>query len=112
MDQVKTKNDLIKQIHEKLPVYTRKTVADIVDGLFETVKAELVAGNAVRIQQFGAFSVSYHKERAAYDPAKKARVVRPARYVPKFRYSQGVSKDVGDALACPKKPKGSKASGK
>ncbi len=88
-----TKNQIIDQIAKQTGM-TKKAVAEVVEALGNVVDNALVAGEAVQIAGFGAFTV---KEKAAYtgrNPRTNEAVEIPA----SRRVSFSASKTLKDKL--------------
>ena len=91
------KNELINTVVEKLTVahendekafkLTKKSMAEYVDVIFDTIAETMVAGDDVKIANFGNFSVVERAERAGHNPATGESMIIPATKAPKFKAS-------------------------
>lgn len=59
----------------------------LLDIFEDTVKAEVEAGNDVKMRHFGTFTAVNHKERNRYNPSTKKTELFPATVAPKFEPS-------------------------
>lgn len=76
------KNDIIDNV-AKLTL--RKVDAKkFVNAVFETIKNALISGEKVTIQNFGTFTVKFHKSKKMYDPKKNNYVLVEPRKRVKF----------------------------
>ena len=57
------KEDLIKKISEKYPMYDRKVISKFYNIMFDMIKNELLEGNDVNISNFGTFNIREKKEK-------------------------------------------------
>lgn len=56
-----TKNHLAKLVSSKIPDLPPEDSSEVIDSVFDYLKAELCAGNRVEIRGFGSFSVRKRK---------------------------------------------------
>jgi nucleoid DNA-binding protein len=80
-----TKADLVDTIHGRHGAITKAEAADIVDAIFQTVKATLADGRSVRITNFGTFEVVRRQARRGVSPASGKRIVIPPKRGLSFR---------------------------
>jgi DNA-binding protein HU-beta len=88
-----TKNELIEVIVEKTG-QNRKTVSSVVEEIFDTIAAELLAGNEIHMRGFGRFYVKDLAARTARNPQTGEVIEIAAQRKPAFK----ASKDLTTAL--------------
>jgi len=84
-----TKKKLIKNLSAKTGL-TQKQVKGVVDGVFSEIASALASGKAVRIAEFGSFSVYERKERRGRNPRTGEEIVIPARKAIRFKASKNL----------------------
>lgn len=85
------KTELIEKVRE-ITDLTKKDAAKAVDAVFETITAQLKAGDDVTINEFGKFSVVAREERT-YKAFGKETVV-PAHKTPVFTAAKALKETV------------------
>lgn len=93
-----TKADIVEALHEKVGV-SKKDAADLVELVFDTLKASLAEGNKVKISGFGNFVVRDKRARVGRNPQTGQSIEISARRVLTFRPSQVLRSEVNGALA-------------
>jgi integration host factor subunit alpha len=83
-----TKADIVDTVYEKVGGFSKKEAAEIVETVFETVKATLVKGDKIKITRFGNFMVRDKKARAGRNPQTGKEITISARRVMTFKPSQ------------------------
>lgn len=83
-----TKADIIEQVYEKLGALSKKESAEIVEVVFETIKATLERGEKIKISGFGNFVVREKKERTGRNPQTGEEIRIHPRKVLTFKPSQ------------------------
>jgi integration host factor subunit alpha len=83
-----TKADIIEQVYEKLGALSKKESAEIVEVVFETIKATLERGDKIKISGFGNFVVREKKERTGRNPQTGEEIRIHPRKVLTFKPSQ------------------------
>lgn len=83
-----TKADLVEIVYEKIGGLSKKESQDIVEAIFETMKASLKEGEKIKISGFGNFVVRAKKERVGRNPQTGAPIPISARRVLTFKPSQ------------------------
>lgn len=84
-----TKNDIVSQIYAQTRV-RRADAAEAVEFLLDTIRAELVKGNEVKISGFGNFVIRESAERTAPNPRTgKLQLIKAKRSVA-FRLSRSL----------------------
>ena len=83
-----TKAEIVDLVYETVGGFSKKEAADIVETVFETVKATLVKGDKIKITRFGNFVVRDKKARAGRNPQTGKEITISARRVLTFKPSQ------------------------
>ena len=83
-----TKADIIDTVHAKLPGFTKKETASIVDATLEVMKGTLASGETVKVSGFGNFVVKQKGERAGRNPKTGEVISISPRRVLTFKVSQ------------------------
>lgn len=83
-----TKADIIEGVCEKVEGLSRKEAAEIVDGVFETIKEILERGQHIKVSGFGKFEVREKAERIGRNPRTGEKITISARRVLVFKPSQ------------------------
>ena len=86
------KTELIAAVAEKTGL-TKKDAERVVSATFETITANLVAGDKVQISGFGNFEVKAREARVGRNPRTKETIQIPATRLPAFKPSKAL-KDV------------------
>lgn len=89
MSDVLNKKSLAEVVAEKHNL-TKKEANEIVELLFDTVKAELQKGGKVDVAGFGKFEVKTRNARTGINPATKEKINVPASKVPGFKASKAL----------------------
>jgi integration host factor subunit alpha len=82
-----TKAEIVDLVYETVGGFSKKEAADIVETVFETVKATLVKGDKIKITRFGNFVVRDKKARAGRNPQTGKEITISARRVLTFKPS-------------------------
>ena len=82
-----TKADIVDTVYEKVGGFSKREAADIVEAVFETVKATLEKGEKLKISGFGNFIVRDKKERVGRNPQTGKEITISARRVLTFKPS-------------------------
>ena len=83
-----TKAGLVDKLWWEHLVSTRAAAAEMIDLVFETMKARLAEGENVKLSGFGNFTVAYKRARVGRNPANGEKMEISARRVVKFKASQ------------------------
>lgn len=83
-----TKADIIERVYENLGGLSKKESAEIVEAVFETIKATLERGEKIKISGFGNFVVRQKKERTGRNPQTGEEIRIAPRKVLTFKPSQ------------------------
>ena len=83
-----TKADIVDKVCEQVGGFSKKEAADLVDQVFDTIKAVLESGEKIKISGFGNFIVRDKKSRVGRNPQTGEEIEISARRVLTFRPSQ------------------------
>lgn len=83
-----TKADIVERVYENLGGLSKKESAEIVELVFETIKATLEAGEKIKISGFGNFVVRQKQERTGRNPQTGEEIKIAPRRVLTFKPSQ------------------------
>ncbi|MDR2401672.1 MAG: integration host factor subunit beta [Deferribacteraceae bacterium] len=89
-----TKSELISHIFESIEVMTRQQVEDIVNGVFDEIGSALAQKDKVEIRGFGSFHVRKKKARIGRNPQNGSPVEIAETWVPFFRPSIDIKKQL------------------
>jgi DNA-binding protein HU-beta len=78
------KAELITAVAEKAGL-SKKDTEKVINATFDSITAELVAGEKVSLVGFGSFDVKLRGERIGRNPRTKEEVTIPASRVPQFK---------------------------
>ena len=87
-----TKADIVDTVYEKVGGFSKREAADIVEAVFETVKATLEKGEKLKISGFGNFVVRDKKERVGRNPQTGKEITISAHRVLTFKPSVVLNK--------------------
>jgi integration host factor subunit alpha len=87
-----TKADIVETVYEKVGGFSKREAIDIVEAVFETVKATLEKGEKLKISGFGNFVVRDKKERVGRNPQTGKEITISARRVLTFKPSVVLNK--------------------
>jgi integration host factor subunit alpha len=82
-----TKADIVERVYDRIG-FSKKEAAELVEMVFETIKAELKKGEDVKISGFGKFEVNKKKDRIGRNPRTGEQMIISARRVISFKVSQ------------------------
>ena len=83
-----TKADIVERVYENLGGLSKKESAEIVELVFETIKATLERGEKIKISGFGNFVVRQKQERTGRNPQTGEEIKIAPRKVLTFKPSQ------------------------
>lgn len=89
------KKELIQKISDE-QLIVEKTVKKIVDAVFETIQAQLSAGEKVELKNFGLFDVKDVAERKGRNPRTGEEIIIPAHKLPFFKAGSILKKAVNN----------------
>ena len=87
------KTELVAVMAEKSGL-TKKDAERVVSATFETITAQLKAGEKVQISGFGIFEVKKREARVGRNPRTKEAIEIPASKVPAFKASKSLKDTV------------------
>ncbi len=93
-----TKADIVDSLHEKVGV-SKKDAADLVELVFDTLKASIAEGSKIKISGFGNFVVRSKRARVGRNPQTGQSIEISARRVLTFRPSQVLRSEVNSSLS-------------
>jgi integration host factor subunit alpha len=82
-----TKADIVDKVCEKVGGFSKKEAADLVDQVFDTMKAVLEEGEKIKISGFGNFVVREKQPRPGRNPQTGEEITIEARRVLTFKPS-------------------------
>ena len=88
------KTELIAAVAEKTGL-TKKAAERVVSAAFDTITAELKAGEKVQSSGFGIFEVKERDARVGRNPRTKEAIQIPAAKVPAFKASKTLKDAIG-----------------
>ncbi|MBN2575987.1 MAG: integration host factor subunit alpha [Deltaproteobacteria bacterium] len=83
-----TKADIVETVYERVGGFSKKEAAEIVETVFDTIKATLERGEKIKISGFGNFVVRDKNSRTGRNPQTGEEIVITARRVLTFKPSQ------------------------
>lgn len=92
-----TKADIVEALYEKVG-FSKKEAADLVEMVFDTIKATLSNGQKIKISGFGNFVVREKRSRIGRNPQTGQSIEIGARRVLTFRPSQVLRAEVNASL--------------
>ena len=93
-----TKADLVDIVHETVG-FSKKDSAELVEKLFELIKATLEQGEKIKISGFGNFEVRSKRSRLGRNPRTGDAIEISARRVLTFKPSQILKNALNQAVA-------------
>ena len=82
-----TKADIVETVYERVGGFSKKEAAEIVETVFDTIKATLERGEKIKISGFGNFVVRDKNSRTGRNPQTGEEIVITARRVLTFKSS-------------------------
>ncbi len=92
-----TKADIVNEISNKTGL-TKVETEVVINSLVSSISESLMKGERVDIRGFGSFSVKQRKAREARNPATNEIVSLKERFVPTFKVSKLLKKEVNQSL--------------
>ena len=89
-----TKRDLIEQIVELFPAYSRRDAEVIVNAVFDSMTEALCNGERIEIRGFGSFVVKDRRAREGRNPKTGEVVAVAAKRVPFFKVGKELKQRV------------------
>lgn len=83
-----TKNDLIKQVQQTVPLFPHKDMAHAVNAIFAAMADALIKNERIEIRGWGSFTVRSRRARKGRNPKGGKVFSLPPRNVPFFKVSK------------------------
>jgi integration host factor subunit alpha len=90
-----TKAEIVERIYEKVG-FSKKEASEVVEAIFEIVKARLENGEKVKISGFGNFVVHQKRPRKGRNPQTGDEIIISGRRVLSFKPSQVLKKTINE----------------
>ncbi|MDX1502629.1 MAG: HU family DNA-binding protein [Thermoanaerobaculia bacterium] len=91
-----TKSDLTDRVYRRHGGLTKAEAAKVVEKIFDTMKANLVDGRPIKIQNFGVFEVRRRQGRTGVNPANGRKIFIPPHKGLSFRPAPKLKDEVDD----------------
>lgn len=78
------KSDIVDQVHRQTEVYPKETVKKIVEETIKAISTSIIAGDSVKIRNFGSFNIKRTPNRVGWDFINSKEIIIPARNTVKF----------------------------
>ena len=91
------KADIIEAVYSNLSGFTKGETAEVVDAVFDVVKAKLEDGETIKVSGFGKWEVREKNERIGRNPKTGEQITIAARRVVTFRPSQVLKKGLNES---------------
>jgi len=88
-----TKADIVERIYEKVG-FSKKEATDVVEAVFEIIKAHLERGEKIKISGFGNFVLNTKRPRKGRNPQTGEEIVISGRRVLSFKPSPVLKKSI------------------
>src|SRR5215467_3009679 len=88
-----TKADIVERIYEKVG-FSKKEATDVVEAVFEIIKAHLERGEKIKISGFGNFVLNSKRPRKGRNPQTGEEIVISGRRVLSFKPSPVLKKAI------------------
>ena len=92
-----TKADIVNSVSTATGLTKVETEA-VLEGIIQSISSSLKKGERVDIRGFGSFIIKKRKAREARNPATNEKVSLQERYVPSFKVSKLLKKEVNQSL--------------
>ena len=92
-----TKADIVNSVSTSTGLTKVETEA-VLEGIIQSISSSLKKGERVDIRGFGSFLVKKRKAREARNPATNEKVSLQERFVPSFKVSKLLKKEVNQSL--------------
>lgn len=89
-----TKRELIDEIVERYPMYSRRDAEVIVNSVFESMTEALCNGDRIEIRGFGSFVVKHRQAREGRNPKTGEIVAVASKRVPFFKVGKELKQRV------------------
>jgi len=98
MNEIKESRELKKGIESCNP-YTATQVEDAMAGFTSAILEVMSTGDSMSIQGFGKYSTAHRNSRTGKVPGTDKVYNSPAKYVPRFTFTETVVKSIAEANA-------------
>jgi integration host factor subunit alpha len=88
-----TKAEIVEHIYERVG-FSKKEAAEVVESIFEVIKARLEKGEKVKISGFGNFVINEKRPRKGRNPQTGDEIVISGRRVLSFKPSQVLKRTI------------------
>jgi integration host factor subunit alpha len=88
-----TKAEIVEHIYERVG-FSKKEAAEVVESIFEVIKARLERGEKVKISGFGNFVINEKRPRKGRNPQTGDEIVISGRRVLSFKPSQVLKRTI------------------
>ena len=88
-----TKADIVERIYERVG-FSKKEAADVVESIFEVIKARLEGGEKVKVSGFGNFVINEKRPRKGRNPQTGEEIIISGRRVLTFKPSQVLKRTI------------------
>ena len=92
-----TKADIVNSVSEATGLTKVETEA-VLEGVLQSIASSIKKGERIDIRGFGSFIVKKRKAREARNPATNEKVSLQERFVPTFKVSKLLKKEVNQSL--------------
>jgi integration host factor subunit alpha len=86
-----TKADIVLRVYEKVG-FSKKEASEIVEAVFDSIKANVERGEKIKLSGFGNFVVREKRPRKGRNPQTGGEIIISSRRVLTFKPSQGLKK--------------------
>ena len=93
-----TKAEIVEHIYERVG-FSKKEAAEVVESIFEVIKARLEHGEKVKISGFGNFVINEKRPRKGRNPQTGDEIVISGRRVLSFKPSQVLKRTINSEEA-------------
>ena len=93
-----TKRDLIEEVAEQYPRFSRREAEVMVNAVFESMTDALVKGERIEIRGFGSFIIKYRPAREGRNPRTGTIVSVAAKRVPVFKVGKELRSGVDSQI--------------
>lgn len=82
-----TKAEMVREIADKTGI-EKQVVAQIVEGMMESIRNSMINGEEVFLRGFGSFIIKRRAQKTARNISKNTTIVIPAHNIPAFKPSK------------------------
>jgi integration host factor subunit beta len=101
-----TRNQLVDELYNRLPVFTRHDLTVVVDAVEDIVNDVIAARGRVELTGFGVFDTYERKARHARNPRTGEDVDVPGRIAPRFKVGTRLEESARDGKPAPRRGRG------